>query len=324
MIHDNFQSRPKAPLIDIDSFNCPSGGKSFFYKTLDGVNLRIAIWNETSSKGTILLQSGRTEFIEKYYEVIQEFVNRGFCVALMDWRGQGLSDRVAKDIRIGHVDNFSDYDSDFEEVIRKVYQDTCPKPWIALGHSMGGCLAASNAAKNTDLFDAIILCAPMLSLQMPNLIKKLIHILGFMTKIGLKEKALARPEWHEDNGWLENPFTENQVTSDPRRYERTIMLIREHEELAIGGLTINWVYGALKRTKEMASPGWIKEIKQPILLLNATKDKLVNHEENKKICSQSNTVTIEDIDSEHEILMETDLIREQAWNAIDEFLKKTL
>ncbi|MDC0073101.1 alpha/beta hydrolase [Gammaproteobacteria bacterium] len=324
MIRDNFHSGPKAPLIDIDSFNCPSGGKSFFHKTLDGVNLRIAIWNETSSKGTILLQSGRTEFIEKYYEVIQEFVNRGFCVALMDWRGQGLSDRVAKDIRIGHINNFSDYDSDFEEVVRKVYQDACPKPWIALGHSMGGCLVASNAAKNTDLFDAIILCAPMLSLQMPNLIKKLIHILGFMTKIGMKEKALARPEWHEDKGWLENPFTENQVTSDPARYERTIMLIREHEELAIGGLTLSWVYGALKRTKEMTSPGWIKKIEQPLLLLNATKDKLVNPKENKKICSQSNIVTIEDIESEHEILMETDLIREKAWNAIDEFLKKTL
>ena len=324
MIHHDSQSRPKAPLIDIDSFNCPSGGDSFFYKTSDGVNLRIAIWNETSSKGTILLQSGRTEFIEKYYEVIQEFVNRGFCVALMDWRGQGLSDRVAKDIRIGHVDNFSDYDSDFEEVIRKIYQDSCPKPWIAVGHSMGGCLVASSAAKNTDLFDAIILCAPMLTLQMPNLIKKLIHVLGFMTKIGLKEKALARPEWHEDEGWRENPFTENQVTSDPIRYERTMMLIREHQELAIGGLTVGWVYGALKRTREMISPGWIKKIEQPLLLLNATKDKLVNPNENKKICSQSNTVTIEDIDGEHEILMETDLIREQAWNAIDEFLKKTL
>jgi alpha-beta hydrolase superfamily lysophospholipase len=58
--------------------------------------------------------------------------------------------------------------------------------------------------------------------------------------------------------------------------------------------------------------------------LNANKDKLVNPTENKKICDQSDTVTIEDIDSEHEILMETDLIREQAWNAIDEFLKKTL
>ena len=324
MIHDDSQSRPKAPLIDIDSFNCPSGGDSFFYKTSDGVNLRIAMWNETSSKGTILLQSGRTEFIEKYYEVIQEFVNRGFCVALMDWRGQGLSDRVAKDIRIGHVDNFSDYDSDFEEVIRKIYQDSCPKPWIAVGHSMGGCLVASSAAKNTDLFDAIILCAPMLTLQMPNLIKKLIHVLGFMTKIGLKEKALARPEWHEDEGWHENPFTENQVTSDPIRYERTMMLIREHQELAIGGLTVGWVYGALKRTREMISPGWIKKIEQPLLLLNATKDKLVNPKENKKICGQSNIVIVKDIESEHEILMETDLIREQAWNAIDEFLKKTL
>ena len=242
----------------------------------------------------------------------------------MDWRGQGLSDRVAKDISIGHVDNFSDYDSDFEEVIRKIYQDSCPKPWIAMGHSMGGCLVASSAAKNTDLFDAIILCAPMLTLHMPNLIKKLIHVLGFMTKIGLKEKALARPEWHEDEGWRENPFTENQVTSDPIRYERTMMLIREHQELAIGGLTVGWVYGALRRTREMISPGWIKKIEQPLLLLNATKDKLVNPKENKKICSQSDTVTIEDIDGKHEILMETDLIREQAWNAIDEFLKKTL
>ena len=324
MIHDNSQSRPKAPLVDIDSFNCPLGGESFFYKTLDGVNLRIATWNQSSSKGTVLLQSGRTEFIEKYYEVIQEFIHRGFCVALMDWRGQGLSERLAKDVHIGHVKNFSDYDSDFEEVIEKVYQDSCPRPWIAMGHSMGGCLVASTAAKNTNLFDAIILCAPMLSLQMPTLVKKLIHIFGFITKVGLEEKAVAKPEWSKDKGWRESSFRENQVTSDQTRYERTLRLVREHEELAIGGLTISWVYGALKRTKEMSSPGWIKNIKQPLLLLNANKDKLVNPSENKKICDQSDTVTIEDIDSEHEILMETDLIREQAWNAIDEFLKKTL
>ena len=324
MIHDNSQSRPKAPLVDIDSFNCPLGSESFFYKTLDGVNLRIATWNQSSSKGTVLLQSGRTEFIEKYYEVIQEFIHRGFCVALMDWRGQGLSERLAKDVHIGHVKNFSDYDSDFEEVIEKVYQNSCPRPWIAVGHSMGGCLVASTAAKNTNLFDAIILCAPMLSLQMPTLVKKLIHIFGFITKVGLEEKAVAKPEWSKDKGWRESSFRENQVTSDQTRYERTLRLVREHEELAIGGLTIGWVYGALKRTKEMSSPGWIKNIKQPLLLLNANKDKLVNPSENKKICDQSDTVTIEDIDSEHEILMETDLIREQAWNAIDEFLKKTL
>ena len=80
----------------------------------------------------------------------------------------------------------------------------------------------------------------------------------------------------------------------------------------------------MKRTNEMKSPSWIKKIKQPLLLLNATIDKLVNPEENKKICNQSTSVVIENIESEHEILMETDFIRGQAWSAIDKFLQETL
>jgi lysophospholipase len=324
MILDKLETKPKAPLIEITNFNCPPDGESFFHQTRDGMELRIAIWNQSSSKGTILLQSGRTEFIEKYYEVILEFIQRDFCVALMDWRGQGLSGRVAEDIRIGHVKNFSDYDSDFEEVIDQVYQDKCPKPWVAMGHSMGGCLVASTAAKNANLFDAVILCAPMLSLRMPFLVKKILLLLGSIAKIGFGEKAIAKPEWNKEKGWLERPFTENEVTTDLARYERTVMLIREHGDLAVGGFSINWAYGALKRTNEMKSPSWIKKIKQPLLLLNATRDKLVNPEENKKICNQSTSVVIENIESEHEILMETDFIRGQAWSAIDKFLQETL
>ena len=314
----------KAPLIEIDNFNSPEGGECFYHHTIHGVKLRIAIWNQSSNKGTILLQSGRTEFIEKYYEVILEFIQRGFCVALMDWRGQGLSGRVAKDIHIGHIKKFSDYDSDFENTIKEVYKDLCPKPWIAMGHSMGGCLVASTAAKNNDLFDAIILCAPMLSLQMPYFAKKSLSVIGLIAKIGFGEKSLERPQWHEKKGWHQRPFEENNVTSDKARYERSEKLIRKDENLGIGGLSISWAYEALKRTKEMNSPGWIKNIRQPVLLLNATKDKLVNPNENLKICSQSDKVVIANIESEHEILMETDFIRQQAWEAIDKFIEENL
>ena len=76
-----------APLFELDQFSCPNG--EAFYFPLDATNkLRIAFWNLESTKGTIVLQSGRTEFIEKYYEVISEFVERGYAVAMMDWRGQ--------------------------------------------------------------------------------------------------------------------------------------------------------------------------------------------------------------------------------------------
>jgi len=74
----------------------------------------------------------------------------------------------------------------------------------------------------------------------------------------------------------------------------------------------------------MNSPGWIKNIRQPVLLLNATKDKLVNPNENLIICSQLDKVVIANIESEHEILMETDFIRQQAWEAIDKFIEENL
>ena len=76
---------------------------------------------ESEKKGTIILQSGRTEFIEKYYEVVSEFIERGYAVAMMDWRGQGLSSRIAKNTKIGHVDRFETYDNDFIKVMNELF-----------------------------------------------------------------------------------------------------------------------------------------------------------------------------------------------------------
>ena len=107
-------------LTELHNFKSPEGAKVFSYKTLDGISLRVSIWNKDSKKGSLLLQSGRTEFTEKYFEVIDEFLQRDLCVAMFDWRGQGLSDRLTKNRFIGHVNDFSDYarssDSKKEEI----------------------------------------------------------------------------------------------------------------------------------------------------------------------------------------------------------------
>jgi alpha-beta hydrolase superfamily lysophospholipase len=77
---------------------------------------------------------------------------------------------------------------------------------------------------------------------------------------------------------------------------------------------------ALKRTNEFKTLNWSECIKRPLLLLNATEDKLVNNSLNKSLLSQSDEVTIKDIESQHEIMMERDEIRIIAWEAIDNFL----
>ena len=59
--------------------------------------------------------------------------NRGFAVALLDWRGQGLSDRALNDRLKGYVGSFSEFDIDLETFMREVVLPDCPPPIFALG-----------------------------------------------------------------------------------------------------------------------------------------------------------------------------------------------
>jgi lysophospholipase len=308
-----------APLFELDQFSCPNG--EAFYFPLDATNkLRIAFWNLESTKGTIVLQSGRTEFIEKYYEVISEFVERGYAVAMMDWRGQGLSSRKSRNKKIGHIDNFKTYDKDLVKVINECFIEKCPKPFIGFGHSMGGCLLTSYFISDDNIFDKCILCAPMVSVRANSFSRKLVAAIGLLEIFGLGEFAMQKPSWDEKEGWLREPFLENALTSDEVRFNRTYQLLKNNPELGVKGITVGWLKHALRRTNEFKSTDWSKTITRPLLHLNATEDKLVNNSLNKELLSQSELVNIKDIKSQHEIMMESDDIRLIAWEAIDDFL----
>lgn len=308
-----------APLFELDQFSCPNG--EAFYFPLDVTNkLRIAFWNLESTKGTIVLQSGRTEFIEKYYEVISEFVERGYAVAMMDWRGQGLSSRKSRNKKIGHIDNFKTYDKDLVKVINECFIEKCPKPFIGFGHSMGGCLLTSYFISDDNIFDKCILCAPMVSVRANSFSRKLVTTIGLLEIFGLGEFPMQKPSWDENEGWIREPFLENALTSDEIRFNRTYQLLKNNPELGVKGITVGWLKHALRRTNEFKSTDWSKTITRPLLHLNATEDKLVNNSLNKELLSQSDLVTIKDIKSQHEIMMESDEIRLIAWQAIDDFL----
>jgi alpha-beta hydrolase superfamily lysophospholipase len=40
-------------------------------------------------RGSVVVSPGRSEPIEKYFEVVQDLLDRGFVVLVHDWRGQG-------------------------------------------------------------------------------------------------------------------------------------------------------------------------------------------------------------------------------------------
>ena len=83
---------------------------------------------------------GRTEYIEKYGDCAAEFTGRGFAFLAVDWRGQGLADRLLDDVRVGHVDQFTDYQHDVQATLDLAADLNLPKPWFVIGHSMGGAI----------------------------------------------------------------------------------------------------------------------------------------------------------------------------------------
>src|ERR1700748_2603989 len=91
---------------------------------VDGVRLRAARVGaapERPARGVCVLLNGQTEFIEKYFEVIDELRGRGFAVSALDWRGQGGSSRLVPNNPLkAHIDDFSQYDADLEAFMERV------------------------------------------------------------------------------------------------------------------------------------------------------------------------------------------------------------
>jgi len=128
-----------APLYtDIDPG--PSTGSALWAHAADGQRIRLGVWPKSGAKGTVLLFPGRTEYIEKYGPAAQDLAQRGLATIAIDWRGQGLADRMLDDARSGHVEAFEDYQKDVNAMLAAAETLNLPKPYFLLAHSMGGAI----------------------------------------------------------------------------------------------------------------------------------------------------------------------------------------
>lgn len=300
----------------------PEGAIAGEITASDGVRLRFArFMPEGKAKGTVALFSGRCEFIEKYYEVVRELRSRGFAVALLDWRGQGGSQRLLRNRLKGHVTRFSDYLLDVEAFAREVLLPDCPPPHFALAHSMGGTILLASVLEGQRWFDRMVLSAPMLGLDsvpFEGIVRPTATVLahlGFARAFvpGGRGRTLARLK-----------FEGNPLTSDRARFDRTQALVTAHPQLDLGAPTIGWLAGAYATMAELTHPDVIPRIRQPLLIIAAGGERLVSNKAiehfSARLIAGAHVVVPA---SRHELLMERDIFRAQFWAAFDAFIPGT-
>jgi lysophospholipase len=309
-------------LVSIPANPVPEGATVGTVKTSDGVVLRYARFEPPPGrKGTLCVFPGRAEFIEKYFEVVRDARARGFAVAILDWRGQGLSERGLPNARKGHVNDFSEYDRDLESFVKEIVLPDCPPPLFALGHSMGGAVLIRCAQHGRRWFDRMVLTGPMVDLA-----GRAGSRVARLTAQVMRRAGFGRSYVPGGGGTPINtlPFAGNRLTSDAVRYARTAAIIEADGALAIGSPTISWVDAAFRTMREFADPVYAGRLRQPILIVAAGQDQIVSTPAvgafALRLRAGSHLVIP---GARHEILMEQDRYREQFWAAFDAFVPGT-
>ena len=129
-----------------DVAGAPDTTRALWVHTADGTRLRIAI-EDGGTRGTAVVLTGRTEYAEKYGAVVGRLAASGFSVVVIDWRGQGLSDRAFANRLIGHVGDFDEFQTDLAAVLAHPAVAALPGPRWWLCHSMGGCIGLTALAR---------------------------------------------------------------------------------------------------------------------------------------------------------------------------------
>ncbi len=284
-----------------------------------GHQQRAALFPVADAIGTVVLSTGRTEFIEKYFEVIGELIERRFTVLIHDWRGQGLSSRLLPDILKGHANRFDDLVADYG-VLLNHYEARLPKPWIELSHSMGGCLVLTALARGERRFTASMQTAPMLGIK-PQANPILRGIVWLMDHLGFSNRYALGSEPDPFKATYES----DRLTHDRSRYERTHALIVKHPELALGGVTWGWVESAFEAISWLNRAPEVARVDLPIVMLSSGQENLVDNEGQKRIAARlPNCRLVEIPEAFHEIMMETDDIRAIFWREFDALVAKVI
>lgn len=303
-----------APFFD-DVAGGPPGGAAWWVTTSDEMRIRIGMWpaGTDSPRGTVLMFPGRTEYIEKYGDTARELTARGFAVLSIDWRGQGLSDRMLDDARIGHVIGFADYQKDIAAMLRAARALDLPRPYTLLAHSMGGAIGLRAVMEGLPV-RACAFTGPMWGIHMSPLMRPIGWAMACVAPM-LGFGARLIPNTSTDFYVLTQGFDGNELTHDPDMYQMMQDQVSAHLDLGLGGPSLIWLREALRECKTLAgraSPD------VPCITFLGTEEAIVDMDAVKSRMEIWPRGTLEMVEgASHEVLMETPDIRARTLDRLE-------
>jgi lysophospholipase len=287
----------------------------------DSLQLRYYFHLVPGARNAVVISSGRVEMALKYAELCYDLVQAGYSVFLLDHRGQGLSQRELTNPHKGYVADFSLYQQDLAQFVEHIVLPHKHHTHLALGHSMG-CAILAGYMQQPHPFRAAIMASPMFGIYTGLVPASIVEPLALA--FGAVNRYVSQVPWYfpGQRNYQEKIFNNNPLTSCEERFSWLHQLYREQPQSQLGGVTSHWLQAAIHAMRKLQREAvkW----HTPVLLLQASADKVVsNHAQNYWFQQIDSGVIHQRVTlsgARHEIFMEQDSIRQQAFNAINSFL----
>jgi lysophospholipase len=311
-------SQSQVDLVLLPDNPPPQGAEVIWYEGRGGQRLRMLYApepkdNGVKTRGLAIVCPGRSEFIEKYFEVARDLQDRGFAVAIFDWPGQGLSQRPLKNPLAGHIKSFDWYVDALMRGLAKI-ERRAPKTWVVVAHSMGGAIALKALMERKLTVAAAAFSAPMWG----------IPIWFFQRWYGRSMRFFGAGAMQARPVQPDETFENNQLTHYEPRWQLFRRLIEAEPKLALGEPTIAWVVACLNAFKELFAPNAVNALQDvPMLVAIASEETIVKKSAQRKLGNRLKSAKIINVQGAgHEILMETDERRDQFWKAFEDMCKR--
>lgn len=278
----------------------PADSRAWWMTTSDGIRVRIAHYASEGSRGTVLMFPGRTEYAEKYGRVARVLSEAGYHTLAIDWRGQGLADRLLDERRTGHVHVFEDYQRDVVALQDLARELGAPGTHHLIGHSMGGCIGLRAVLDGIDVASCVF-TAPMWGIRISDPVRPAAWAIARMSKtVGLSH--LPAPGTGVESYITTSHFQDNLLTTDPDQWDYMRRQVVAIPELQLGGPSLHWLHEALAETRRLARR---KAPELPCLCFCGTNERIVDIDRIQARMARWPGGRLDMVEQgEHEILME--------------------
>ncbi len=225
----------------------------------------------------LVIFHGFCEYCAKYDEFSYYALQQGYAICRFDHRGHGFSPREKSldgDYSKVHIEHFATYVEDAHSVVAQIAQPLANgKQLFLFAHSMGGAIGAIYLREHKDIFTAAILNSPMMEVFLLGLPLWFGYPIANILRL-IKGNTAYTPA-HRDFPTDHVFNAEKYASTSEQRHQYFYEKRFEDDRLKTWGGTMLWLCQCLKAMKFLQKKKNTKNIKTPLLLLQAEKDATV-------------------------------------------------